>query len=91
MHSTIAIEPASAVVDDAHTSLIQRGASYRCGQIVAQSGRVTDIQHRWFPRSVSMLRVAWDIYFPRKESDICRLDFHQPWGMPAFLALDYIA
>ncbi len=55
-----------------------------------QSGKLVGVQRRWINGSVSMAQVWWQSRFGRPEDDLCWLDYHQPWGMPGFLTLDYI-
>ena len=37
-----------------------------------------------------MAQVWWQGRFGRGDDEVCWLDYHQPWGMPRFLTLDYI-
>ena len=62
----------------------------RTGRILVEGGRLIAIERRWLPAQVSMLRVWWDTHFPNGRPDRCVLDFHQPWGSPGFLTLDYV-
>lgn len=63
---------------------------WRCGRIVMQAGRLIEIQHRLTCGSVSVAQVWWQARYGRGHDDICWLDYHQPFGMRAFLTLDYI-
>ncbi|MFK8111731.1 MAG: hypothetical protein AB8B91_06000 [Rubripirellula sp.] len=63
---------------------------WRCGRIVMQAGRLVEIQRRLACGSVSVAQVWWQSKYGRNDDDICWLDYHQPFGMSAFLALDYV-
>ena len=63
---------------------------WRCGRIVMQGGNLVGVQRRWTCGSVSVAQVWWQSRFGRPDDDVCWLDYHQPFGMPAFLTLDYI-
>lgn len=55
-----------------------------------QGGRLQRVERRWLTGSVSMAQVWWEGRFGRPHDDLCWLDYHQPWGMPGFLTLDYV-
>ena len=63
---------------------------WRRGRIVVESGRFHEVQLRVGLGSVSIAEVWWYARFGRPRKDICWLDFHQPWGMPGFLTVDYV-
>ncbi len=63
---------------------------WRCGRIVMQGGHFVEVQHRLLAGSVSVAQVWWQAKYGRMDDDICWLDYHQPFGMPGFLTLDYI-
>mgnify|MGYP001547403131 CR=1 FL=1 len=63
---------------------------WRCARIVMRGGKLECVQRRWLTGSVSVAQVWWQGYYGRRDDDVCWLDYHQPWGMPAFLTLDYI-
>ena len=63
---------------------------WRCGRIVMRDGRLVEIQRRLMCGSVSVAQVWWQAKFGRADENVCWLDYHQPFGMPAFLTLDYI-
>lgn len=63
---------------------------WRCGRIVMKSGRLVEIQHRLMCGSVSVAQVWWQAKYGRSDDDLCWLDYHQPFGLPGFLTLDYI-
>lgn len=63
---------------------------WRCGRIVMQAGRLVEIQRRLTCGSVSVAQVWWQAKYGRSDDDVCWLDYHQPFGMPAFLTLDYV-
>ncbi|MCA9136525.1 MAG: hypothetical protein KDB00_07195 [Planctomycetales bacterium] len=63
---------------------------WRCGRIVMQGGKLIRIEKRWITGSVSMAQVWWQSRYGRPDDDLCWLDYHRPWGMPAFLTLDYV-
>ena len=63
---------------------------WRCGRIIMQAGRLVEIQHRLMCGSVSVAQVWWQAKYGRSDDDVCWLDYHQPFGMPGFLTLDYI-
>lgn len=63
---------------------------WRCGRIVMKAGRLVEIQHRLMCGSASVAQVWWQAKYGRNDDDVCWLDYHQPFGMPAFLTLDYI-
>ncbi len=63
---------------------------WRCGRIVMQAGRLVEIQRRLCCGSVSVAQVWWQAKYGRNDDDVCWLDYHQPFGMPSFLTLDYI-
>lgn len=37
-----------------------------------------------------MAQVWWQNRYGRPDDDLCWIDYHQPFGMPAFLTLDYM-
>jgi len=53
-------------------------------------GQLESIQKRWLPRHPTVAQVWIQGKFRRPEEDVCQLDYHQPWGMPGVLTLDYI-
>jgi hypothetical protein len=63
---------------------------WRYGRIIMQAGRLVEIQRRLSCGSVSVAQVWWQAKYGRNDDDICWLDYHQPFGMPTFLTLDYI-
>ncbi|NND98776.1 MAG: hypothetical protein HKN47_15760 [Pirellulaceae bacterium] len=63
---------------------------WRYGRIVMRDGRLVEIQRRLSCGSVSMAQVWWQAKYGRSDDTICWLDYHQPFGMPAFLTLDYV-
>ncbi|TWU23873.1 hypothetical protein Pla52o_17960 [Novipirellula galeiformis] len=63
---------------------------WRCARIVMQGGRFVKVQRRWMAGSVSVAQVWWQAKYGRMNDDVCWLDYHQPFGMPGFLTLDYI-
>ncbi|MCO8123764.1 hypothetical protein NHH03_18605 [Stieleria sp. TO1_6] len=63
---------------------------WRRGRIVMQAGKLVRIERRWSTGSVSMAQVWWQSRYGRPNDNLCWLDYHQPWGMPGFLTLDYI-
>lgn len=73
---------------------LETGASelqrWRCGRIVMRAGRLVEIQRRLCCGSVSVAQVWWQAKYGRNDDDLCWLDYHQPFGMPGFLTLDYI-
>lgn len=70
-----------------HPDSIRR---WRCGRIIMRAGKLVCVQRRLFVGSVSMAQVWWQSRYGRPDDDLCWLDYHQPWGMPGFLTLDYI-
>ncbi len=73
-------------IRDGHAQL----RSWRCGRIVMQGGRFVKVQRRLVAGSVSVAQVWWQSKYGRMNDDVCWLDYHQPFGMPGFLTLDYI-
>ncbi len=63
---------------------------WRCGRIVMRGGKLVEIQHRLLCGNVSVAEVWLQAKFGRRDDDCCWLDYHQPFGMPSFLSLDYI-
>jgi len=63
---------------------------WKCGRIVMKDGKLVEIQHRMLCGNVSVAQVWLQAKFGRREDDCCWLDYHQPFGMPSFLTLDYI-
>ena len=63
---------------------------WRCGRIVMRDGKLVEIQHRLCCGSVSVAQVWWQARYGRSDDTICWLDYHQPFGMPGFLTLDYV-
>ena len=63
---------------------------WRFGRIVMRAGKLVEIQRRLHCGSVSVAQVWWQARYGRREDDVCWLDYHQPWGMPGFLTLDYV-
>lgn len=63
---------------------------WRHGRIIMRDGHLVEIQHRLMAGSVSVAQVWWQAKYGRNDDDICWLDYHQPFGMPSFLTLDYI-
>ena len=63
---------------------------WKCGRIVMKDGKLVEIQHRLLCGNVSVAQVWLQAKFVRREDDCCWLDYHQPFGMPSFLTLDYI-
>lgn len=63
---------------------------WRYGRIVMQAGRLVEVQRRLTCGSASVAQVWWQAKYGRNDDDICWLDYHQPFGMPTFLTLDYI-
>ena len=53
-------------------------------------GELVEIQRRVFAGSASVAQVWFQANFSRWDDDRCVLDYHQPLGMPPFLALDYV-
>ena len=37
-----------------------------------------------------MAQVWWQSRYGRPTDDLCWMDYHQPWGSPGFLTLDYV-
>ena len=68
----------------------ERLRRWRCGRIVMRAGRLVEIQRRLTCGSVSVAQVWWQASYGRNDDDICWLDYHQPFGMPGFLTLDYV-
>ncbi len=58
--------------------------------IVMRGGRLVEIQHRMSVGNVSVAQVWWQAKYGRADDDTCWLDYHQPFGMPGFLTLDYV-
>ena len=79
----------SAIVSNPtdNASAIRR---WRCGRIIMRSGKLVGVQRRLLTGSVSMAQVWWQARYGRPNDDLCWLDYHQPFGMPAFITLDYI-
>lgn len=73
-----------------HRRSLQGASKIRCGRIIVRDGKFVSLRRRWLPGSVSLPRVFWDSYFPPGKVDQCTLDYHQPWGCPGFLTLDYV-
>ena len=69
------------------TEMLRR---WRCGRIVMRDGKLVEIQHRLLCGNVSIAQVWWQASYGRSDESICWLDYHQPFGMPSFLTLDYI-
>ena len=63
---------------------------WRCGRIVMKDGKLVEIQHRLMCGSASVAQVWWQAKYGRANDEICWLDYHQPFGMPGFLTLDYV-
>ena len=63
---------------------------WRCGRIVMRDGRLVEVQHRLLCGNVSIAQVWWQASYGRSDETICWLDYHQPFGMPGFLTLDYV-
>lgn len=70
-----------------HADRIRR---WRRGRIIMRDGRLVEIQHRLLSGSVSVAQVWWQAKYGRNQDDLCWLDYHQPFGMSAFLTLDYV-
>lgn len=68
-------------------SLIRR---WRCGRIVMRDGRLDSIRQRRTVGSVSVAEVWIKSKFTRPRGDVCMLDYHQPFGMRAFITLDFV-
>jgi hypothetical protein len=68
----------------------ERLKRWRHGRIVMRSGQLIEIQRRLTCGSVSVAEVWWQARYGRNDDGICWLDYHQPFGMPGFLTLDYI-
>ena len=64
--------------------------AWRCGRILMRAGKLVEIQRRLVCGNVSVAEVWWQAKFGRRDDDCCWLDYHQPFGMPGFLTLDYI-
>lgn len=79
------IEAVSDPIDEA-----ERIRRWRCGRIVMRGGRLVEIQRRLTCGSVSVAQVWWQSRYGRNADDLCWLDYHQPFGMPGFLTLDYV-
>ena len=76
-------------ISDLHAG-VAKIESWRCGRIVMRQGKLVSVQHRLLCGSASIAQVWWQARYGRADNDICWLDYHQPFGMPAFLTLDYI-
>ena len=63
---------------------------WRSGRIIMRSGKLIGVQRRLWCGSVSVAQVWWQSRFGRPNDDYCWLDYHQPFGMPGFLTLDYV-
>ena len=63
---------------------------WRCGRIVMRDGQLIEIQRRLTCGNVSVAQVWWQAKYGRSDDDSCWLDYHQPFGMPGFLTLDYV-
>lgn len=63
---------------------------WRCGRIVMRAGKLVEIQQRLLCGNVSVAQVWLQTKFGRRNDDSCWLDYHQPFGMPSFLTLDYV-
>ncbi|MCC9658613.1 hypothetical protein [Rhodopirellula halodulae] len=72
---------------EANASAISR---IRCGRIVTREGQLERIEQHWFANHVSVAQVWWQNQRNSLDGDVCQLDFHVPWGMKAFVTLDYI-
>ena len=72
---------------EASTDKLRR---WRCGRIVMQAGKLVRIERRLMCGSASMAQVWWQAKYGRTDDDLVWLDYHQPFGMPAFLTLDYV-
>lgn len=69
---------------------IPRLKRWRCGRIVMRGGQLIEVQRRLSCGSVSVAQVWWQASYGRNDDDVCWLDYHQPFGMPGFLTLDYV-
>lgn len=63
---------------------------WRHGRIVMRAGYLVEIQRRLTCGNVSVAQVWWQSTYGRSDDDVCWIDYHQPFGMPTFLTLDYI-
>ncbi|MEM9586620.1 MAG: hypothetical protein AAGA03_05015 [Planctomycetota bacterium] len=63
---------------------------WRAGRIRMQKGVLEGVSRRRFAASISVAEVWWRAKYGRPRGDFCYLDYHQPWGMPGFLTLDYV-
>lgn len=62
----------------------------RSGRIMMRSGKFVGIQRLWFPARASIAQIWLQSHWRSGDVDRCVLDFHQPWGSPGFLVLDYV-
>ncbi len=62
----------------------------RSGRIVTGAGGFQAVYGRWWPYYGNLARVIWDNMFRGGKTDSCQLFYHQPWGAPGFLTLDYV-
>lgn len=83
--SELGRRPARDIVSDA-----ARIASWRCGRIVTESGRLVGIYGRWWPHLGNWLQVLWDQHIRTAQRDRCTLFYHQPIQSPNYLTLSYI-
>lgn len=63
---------------------------WRSGRIVMRDGRLDRIERRLTVGAVSVAQVWWQSRYRGLTGNVCQLDYHQPFGMPGFLTLDYI-
>jgi hypothetical protein len=63
---------------------------WRAGRIVTRSGRLHQIERRWFPYKASRLRAWWDQNRRPARGDQCELYFHQVLGNADFLVVGYV-
>jgi len=69
----------------------ERLRRWRAGRIEMRAGQLVGIGRRWLPRRASIAEVWLQSRCRWGPTDRCRLDYHQPWGSPGFLVLDYVA
>lgn len=65
-------------------------AKIRRGRIIVDGQGNTTVQRRWFPGLESLALVWWQSKWGRSDDQRCILDFHVPWGMSAFISVDFI-
>lgn len=70
--------------------MIEDASGWRAGRIVVRDGNLWDIRRRYLPGAASVVQAIWQAGWGRSTGSDCVIDYHTPWGMPAFLTLDYM-